>query len=213
MIDRERLSIYLNSIEKDNSDLLNLIEKEAISSYVPIIRKDMQYLLRTLLTMNRPKKILEVGTAVGFSAILMGSYTDNDCKITTIENYDKRIPIARDNIKRAGMEDRITLIEGDAQDVLKEIDDTFDFVFMDAAKGQYINFLPDIQRLTESGSVIVTDNVLQDGDILESHFIVDRRNRTIHKRIRDYLYELCQDERYDTTILSVGDGVALTVVR
>lgn len=213
MIDRERLSIYLNSIEKDNSDLLNLIEKEAISSYVPIIRKDMQYLLRTLLTMNRPKKILEVGTAVGFSAILMGEFTDNDCKITTIENYDKRIPIARDNIKRAGMEDRITLIEGDAQDVLKEIDDTFDFVFMDAAKGQYINFLPDIQRLTESGSVIVTDNVLQDGDILESHFIVDRRNRTIHKRIRDYLYELCQDERYDTTILSVGDGVALTVVR
>ena len=213
MIDSERLSIYLNSIERDNSKLLNTIEKEAISSYVPIIRKDMQYLLRTLLTMNRPKKILEVGTAIGFSAILMGESTDNDCMITTIENYDKRIPIARDNIKRAGMGDRITLIEGDAQDVLKEIDDTFDFVFMDAAKGQYINFLPDIERLTESGSVIVTDNVLQDGDILESHFIVDRRNRTIHKRIRDYLYELCQDERYDTTILSVGDGVALTVVR
>ncbi|MBQ9391289.1 MAG: O-methyltransferase [Lachnospiraceae bacterium] len=213
MIDSERLSIYLNSIERDNTELLNLIEKEAIASYVPIIRKDMQYLLRTLLTMNRPKKILEVGTAIGFSAILMGEFTDNDCTITTIENYDKRIPIARENIKRAGMEDRITLIEGDAQDVLKEIDDTFDFVFMDAAKGQYINFLPDIKRLTESGSVIVTDNVLQDGDILESHFIVDRRNRTIHKRIRDYLYELCQDERYDTTILSVGDGVALTVVR
>lgn len=213
MIDSERLSIYLNSIERDNTELLNLIEKEAIASYVPIIRKDMQYLLRTLLTMNRPKKILEVGTAIGFSAILMGEFTDNDCTIITIENYDKRIPIARENIKRAGMEDRITLIEGDAQDVLKEIDDTFDFVFMDAAKGQYINFLPDIKRLTESGAVIVTDNVLQDGDILESHFIVDRRNRTIHKRIRDYLYELCQDERYDTTILSVGDGVALTVVR
>ncbi len=213
MIDSERLSIYLNSIERDNTELLNLIEKEAIASYVPIIRKDMQYLLRTLLTMNRPKKILEVGTAIGFSAILMGEFTDNDCTITTIENYNKRIPIARENIKRAGMEDRITLIEGDAQDVLKEIDDTFDFVFMDAAKGQYINFLPDIKRLTDSGSVIVTDNVLQDGDILESHFIVDRRNRTIHKRIRDYLYELCQDERYDTTILSVGDGVALTVVR
>ena len=148
MIDSERLSIYLNSIERDNTELLNAIEKEAISSYVPIIRKDMQYLLRTLLTMNRPKKILEVGTAIGFSAILMGEFTDSDCMITTIENYDKRIPIARDNIKRAGMEDRITLIEGDAQDVLKEIDDTFDFVFMDAAKGQYINFLPDIERLT-----------------------------------------------------------------
>ena len=213
MIDNERLSVYLNSIEKDNTDLLNSIEKEAIESYVPIIRKDMQYFLRTLLSMNKPTNILEVGTAIGFSAILMGTYTDDNCKITTIEKYEKRIPIARENFKRANMQERITLLEGDAKDVLKSIDDTFDFVFMDAAKGQYIAFWPDIRRLTKAGSVIVTDNVLQDGDILESHFIVDRRNRTIHKRIREYLYELCQDEKYDTTILSVGDGIALTVVR
>ena len=213
MIDNDRLSVYLNSIEKDNSDILNKIEKEAIDSFVPIIRKDMQYFLRTLLTIKSPENILEVGTAIGFSAILMAQATGEDTKITTIENYEKRIPIARDNFIRANVDNKVTLIEGDAKDILPALNDTYDFVFMDAAKGQYINFWQEIKRLTKSGSVIVTDNVLQDGDILESHFIVDRRNRTIHKRIREYLYELCQDENYDTTILSVGDGVALTVVK
>lgn len=213
MVDNDRLSVYLNSIERGNDKLLNTIEEEAIDTFVPIIRKDMQYLMRTLLTMNKPKRILEVGTAIGFSTILMAYNTDDDCTITTIENYDKRIPIARDNFVRANVSDRVSLIEGDAKDILPTLEGVYDFVFMDAAKGQYVNFWPQIKRLTSAGSVIVTDNVLQDGDILESHYIVDRRNRTIHKRIREYLYELCQDEDYDTTILSVGDGVALTVVK
>lgn len=213
MVDNDRLSVYLNSIEKGNGKLLDTIEAEAIDTFVPIIRKDMQYLMRTLLAMNKPKRVLEVGTAIGFSAILMAYNTSDDCAITTIENYEKRIPIARENFNRAGVADRVTLLEGDAKDILPTLTGVYDFVFMDAAKGQYINFWPEIKRLTSPGSVIVTDNVLQDGDILESHFIVDRRNRTIHKRIREYLYELCQDEDYDTTILSVGDGVALTVVK
>lgn len=213
MVDNDRLSVYLNSIERGNGKLLDEIEAEAIDTFVPIIRKDMQFFIRTLLSMHRPRRILEVGTAIGFSSILMALYTSDDCTITTIENYEKRIPIARDNFDRANVSNRITLIEGDAKDILPTLEDTYDFVFMDAAKGQYINFWPQIKRLTSSGSVIVTDNVLQDGDILESHYIVDRRNRTIHKRIREYLYELCQDEDYDTTILSVGDGVAFTVVK
>lgn len=213
MVDNDRLSVYLNSIERGNGKLLDEIEAEAIDTFVPIIRKDMQFFIRTLLSMHRPRRILEVGTAIGFSSILMALYTSDDCTITTIENYEKRIPIARDNFDRANVSNRITLIEGDAKDILPTLEGTYDFVFMDAAKGQYINFWPQIKRLTSSGSVIVTDNVLQDGDILESHYIVDRRNRTIHKRIREYLYELCQDEDYDTTILSVGDGVAFTVVK
>ena len=213
MVDNDRLSVYLNSIERGNGKLLDEIEAEAIDTFVPIIRKDMQFFIRTLLSMHRPRRILEVGTAIGFSSILMALYTSDDCTITTIENYEKRIPIARDNFDRANVSNRITLIEGDAKDILPTLEGTYDFVFMDAAKGQYINFWPQIKRLTSSGSVIVTDNVLQDGDILESHYIVDRRNRTIHKRIREYLYELCQDENYDTTILSVGDGVAFTVVK
>lgn len=213
MVDNDRLSVYLNSIERGNGKLLDEIEAEAIDTFVPIIRKDMQFFIRTLLSMRKPHRILEVGTAIGFSSILMALYTSDDCTITTIENYEKRIPIARDNFDRANVSNRITLIEGDAKDILPTLEGAYDFVFMDAAKGQYINFWPQIKRLTSSGSVIVTDNVLQDGDILESHYIVDRRNRTIHKRIREYLYELCQDEDYNTTILSVGDGVAFTVVK
>ena len=213
MIDIDRLGIYLNSIEKPFSGMLDEIERDALEMSVPIIRKDMQYLMRTLLSMKRPHKLLEVGSGVGFSAILMAEVLYGKCDITTIENYEPRISVARENFIKSGYGDKITLLEGDAQDILPTLDKTFDFVFMDAAKGQYINFWADIKRLTASGSVIVTDNVMQDGDILESHFAVKRRNRTIHKRMREYLYELCQDDMYDTTILPVGDGVAVTVVR
>lgn len=213
MVIDERLNVYLNSLKNDNTKILNEIEKEALDSYVPIIRKDMQQFLRVMLQMNKPRNILEVGTAVGFSSILMAEYTPCDSKITTIENYEKRIPIARQNFQRANYADKIKLLEGDAKDVLKSLDDKFDFVFMDAAKGQYINFWPEICRLTKSGSIIITDNVLQDGEILESHFIVKRRNRTIHKRMREYLYEISHDERYETTIIPVGDGVSVTVVK
>lgn len=213
MVIDERLNVYLNSLKNDNTKILNEIEKEALDSYVPIIRKDMQQFLRVMLQMNKPRNILEVGTAVGFSSILMAEYTPCDSKITTIENYEKRIPIARQNFQRANYADKIKLLEGDAKDVLKSLDDKFDFVFMDAAKGQYINFWPEICRLTKSGSIIITDNVLQDGEILESHFIVKRRNRTIHKRMREYLYEISHDDRYETTIIPVGDGVSVTVVK
>ena len=110
-----------------------------------------------------------------------------------------------------GFENRITLIEGDATEVLPTLEGPFDFVFMDAAKGQYINFWPEIKRLTKDGGIIVTDNVLQDGDIIESRYAITRRNRTIHKRMRDYLYELTHDKGYTTTILPLGDGVSISV--
>ncbi len=210
MIDNDRLGIYLSSIEKDNGEVLSEIEKEALDTFVPIIRKDMQYFLRTILAMIRPKNILEIGSGVGFSAILMAENTESDCMITTIENYEPRFEVAKNNFKKAKVESRITFLEGDAEDILTTLSGKYDFVFVDAAKGQYINYWPEVKRLTEPGAVIVTDNVLQDGDILESHFVVERRNRTIYKRIREYLYELCHDENYETTILSVGDGVALT---
>ena len=131
-----------------------------------------------LLMIQKPMCILEVGTAVGFSALLMSEAAPEGCRITTIENYEKRIPIARENFRRAGKEEQITLIEGDAMDVLKTLEDTFDFIFMDAAKGQYINWLPDVMRLMKNGGVLISDNVLQEGDIIESHYLVERRNRT-----------------------------------
>ncbi len=211
MIVDERYTTYLNSLYPELSPVLREIRKEAIEQLVPIIRPETANLLQTLIKMNAPKNILEVGAAVGFSASLMAETAGSDAKIITIENYKPRIPIANANIKRAGFDNQITLLEGDATDILPTLDGPFDFVFMDAAKGQYINFWPEIKRLTKDGGVIVTDNVLQDGDIIESRFAINRRNRTIHKRMRDYLYELTHDKDYYTTILPLGDGVSISV--
>lgn len=211
MIVNERLTAYINSLERGNTHVLEEIEKEALKDYVPIIRKETQTLLKVLLQMNNPKNILEIGTAVGFSSILMGTYSNPECKITTIEKYEKRIPIAKANFKKADMADRITLLEGDALEILSNLEDEFDFIFMDAAKGQYINFLPDANRLLKTGGVLVSDNVLQDGDIVESKYAVNRRNRTIHSRMREYLYEITHSDEFRTTVLPIGDGVTISV--
>lgn len=210
MIVDERMVTYINSLDKGNTDILDQIEREALDSYVPIIRKEMQSFLKLLLAMQKPKRILEVGAAVGFSSILMAQYGPKDCKIVTIENYDKRIPIARTNFERAGVTDTITLLEGDAADILPQLTEPFDFIFMDAAKGQYIHFMPEVLRLLKTGGVLVSDNVLQDGDIIESHFIVERRNRTIYKRMREYLYELTHSEELTTAVLPIGDGITVS---
>ena len=211
MIVDQRLVTYINSLDKGNTPFLNELEMKALRDYVPIIRRETQSLLKMLLQLKRPSRILEVGTAVGFSALLMYTYGPEDCQITTIENYEKRIPIARENFRKAGAEKQITLLEGDAQEVLKTLKEPYDFIFMDAAKGQYIRFFPEILRLLEAGGLLVSDNVLQGGDIIESHFAVERRNRTIYKRMREYLSVLKNSEELETAILPLGDGVALSV--
>ena len=211
MIVDERIVTFINSLETENSEILEAVEQEALSTYVPIIRKEMQSFLKVLLMIQKPMCILEVGTAVGFSALLMSEAAPEGCRITTIENYEKRIPIARENFRRAGKEEQITLIEGDAMDVLKTLEGSFDFIFMDAAKGQYIRYMPQVLRLLRPGGTLVTDNVLQDGDIIESRFAVERRNRTIHSRMREYLYELKHHELLTTSIIPLGDGVAVSV--
>ena len=129
MIVDERMVTFIHSLETENSEILETIEKEALDTYVPIIRKEMQSFLKVLLQIKKPMRILEVGTAVGFSALLMSEYVSEDCKITTIEKYEKRIPIARENFKRAGKEEQITLLEGDALEILKSLDETYDFIF------------------------------------------------------------------------------------
>ncbi len=213
MIVDELIVTFINSMETENSEILEAIEREALDTNVPIIRKEMQSFLKVLLSVQKPMCVLEVGTAVGFSALLMSEYLPDGGTITTIENYKKRIPIARENFKRAGKESMITLLEGDAQDVLKTLYREYDFIFMDAAKGQYIHFLPDVLRLLKSGGLLVSDNVMQDGTIMESRFGVERRDRTIHARMREYLYELKHHEKLITSIIPLGDGVALSVKR
>ena len=241
MIIDERMVAFINSFDKGNTPFLNEIEKYALETEVPIVRKEMQNFMKFLLAFHKPMRILEVGTAIGFSALLMNEYAPKGCHITTIEKYEKRIPLAVENFRRAGKFDEegsviqtvgegrfsaeenvacvsnqdgsITLIEGDALEVLASLEGTYDLIFMDAAKGQYINFLPDILRLLPEGGLLLSDNVLQDGDVLQSRFAVTRRNRTIHARMRDYLYTLTHHDQLATTILPVGDGITMSVKR
>lgn len=211
MFTENRTTAFINSLDRGNTKLLNQIEKEAKRDRVPIIRQEMQSFLKVLLAAVKPRAILEVGTAVGFSALLMCEYGGPDLKLTTIEKYEKRIPVAKANFKRAGREDQITLLEGDAAELLKELSGSYDLIFMDAAKGQYIHFLPEVLRLLAPGGILLSDNVLQDGDIIESRFAVERRDRTIHSRMREYLYTLTHHPQLVTTVLPLGDGVTVSV--
>lgn len=211
MIVEERITSFINSMNKDDEGIVGVIEREAIEQEVPIIRKETKEWIKTMLCIKKPRAVLEVGTAVGFSAIYMSQYLPKASHITTIEKWEPRIKQAKINFKRAAVEERITLLEGDAADILKDLDGSFDFIFMDAAKGQYIHFLPDVIRLLAKDGILISDNVLQDGEMLDSKYVVDRRNRTIHTRMREYLYELKKSEVLETSIIPLGDGVALSV--
>ena len=211
MITENRLTAYINSLDQGDGELIEQIAETAVKNRVPIIRRETAALLKTMVTLVSPARILEVGTAVGYSALLMASVMPENCRITTIEKYEKRITEAKENFRLAGMEEKITLLEGDAGEILAGLSGSFDFIFMDAAKGQYINWLPDILRLLRDGGLLMSDNVLQDGTIMESRYAVERRDRTIHERMREYLYTLKHMDEFETSILPVGDGVALSV--
>ncbi len=213
MIIDERLTAYIDSLDRGNTPFLNEIEKYALENEVPVIRKSTQSLLKFLLVCVKPECILEIGTAIGFSALLMREYGPEHCRITTIEKDEKRILLARKNFSRAENGADITLLEGDAAEILKGLKGRWPLIFMDAAKGQYLHFLPDVLRLMAPGGLLVSDNVLQDGDVIQSRYAVTRRNRTIHARMREYLYELKHLPELETVILPVGDGVALSVMR
>ena len=204
MIVDERIVTYMHSLEKPNNNVLEEIEQQAHIDGVPIIRKEMESFLRVMLTITKPKRILELGTAVGYSAILMSEAIEKDASIITIENYEKRIVQARDNFKKADKEDVMEIMPGLEGD-------SFDFVFMDAAKAQYIHFLPEVMRLMKKGAVLITDNVLQEGDIIQSKYVVRRRDRTIHKRMREYLEVVKNHPELETTIVPIGDGITISV--
>ena len=211
MIVDNRITEYLHSLETSRGELLDTIEKKAIEDGVPIIRSETAALLRSLTAALRPENILEIGTAVGYSALQMCQVMPANCHITTIEKYEKRIPEAKENFRKAGEESRITFLEGDADMWLKELKGKqFDLVFMDAAKGQYLNWLPLLLDLMPVGAVLISDNVLQDGDVVQSRFAVQRRNRTIHSRMREYLYKLKHMEEFETAVIPIGDGVTIS---
>lgn len=213
MIEDERISAYIHSLDTELPPKLQIIEREALADEVPIIKKPTQTLLRFLLKAHKPKKILEVGCAVGFSALLMSEDMSDDGHITTIEKVQSRIAKAKENFTFAEKNQKITLLEGDAADLLKELvakKEQYDMIFMDAAKGQYLHFFEDIMMLLKKDGLLVSDNVLQDGDIVQSRYAIVKRNRTIHSRMRDYLYLLTHHEDLRTVILPLGDGVTLS---
>ena len=211
MIVDNRITEYLHSLEKSRGELLDTIEKKAVEEGVPIIRSETAALLRSLTAALRPENILEIGTAVGYSALQMCQVMTLNCHITTIEKYEKRIPEAKENFKKPGKKAALLFLEGDADMWLKELKGKqFDLVFMDAAKGQYLNWLPLLLDLMPVGAVLISDNVLQDGDVVQSRFAVQRRNRTIHSRMREYLYELKNMEEFETAVIPIGDGVTIS---
>ena len=207
----ERITAYINSLDRGNSEFLNQLRRQAVSQGIPIIRQEAEHLLKMLVRLKQPQQILEVGTAVGYSALLMSEAMPQGCRITTIEKYKKRIPAAQENFRLAEKEDVITLLEGDAMEILGHLKENYDLIFMDAAKGQYIHFLPLVMQILSVGGVLISDNVLQDGEVIESRYCVARRNRTIHTRMRAYLYELTHREDLETSILPIGDGITVSV--
>jgi predicted O-methyltransferase YrrM len=214
MIVDERITDYIASLDEELPEYLKELEKHAIETETPIIRKDAESFLRALIEMKQPKEILEIGTAIGFSASLMAEYMPVDCHITTIEKVEMRLKEARENLKKIKRAEDVTLIEEDALTALKKLREEgrqFDFVFLDAAKGQYHAFLQDILPMMPAGAVLLTDNVLQEGSLIESKYVIERRDRTIHMRMREFLYEIKHDERLVTSIVCVGDGMALSV--
>ncbi len=215
MIADERITAYINSLGSELTPELLALEKEALEKHVPIIKKETQGILRFLLELQQPKRILEVGTAIGFSALFMSEYSNKDCKITTIEKVPMRLAEAEKNLAgdRYPHKDKIMLIKGEGLEVLRALagqEETYDFIFLDAAKAQYMSFLPELMKLLPDRGMLVTDNVLQDGTVINSRYSITRRDRTIHSRMREYLYSITHMKELSTVILPVGDGITVS---
>lgn len=211
MITNPKVLEYLDIISPVNSKVIEEIRVEAKRNYIPIIKRDTENFLKFVLKMQNPGSILEIGCAVGYSAAVMLENSDAD--IVTVEKMPERVEEAKRNIKYADFESRASILEGDAGEILKSLADKgekFDFIFMDAAKAQYITWLPVVKKLLKESGMIFSDNCLQEGDLAESSFAIRKRDKTIHKRMREYIYLLLHDETLESWIFSIGDGVLLS---
>ena len=199
---------YLENLQPFCAGELGQLQKTSYEKEVPIIPKDVVQFLGVVLSIIKPKKILEIGMAVGFSASYMTGFLQEGGHLTTIDRFDVMIKQAKENFKRLGVEDKVTILEGNANDILPTLDEQYDFIFMDAAKGQYIQILPDVLRLLKKGGVIIADDILQEGRVAQAYEEVPKRQRTIHKRMNEFLNEITNNPKLKSSILTIGDGVA-----
>lgn len=214
MIDLDRVSIFLNSLETDDPVWIRQIEQYGRKEKIPLVRRETAALLLFMLRAVKAERVLEIGTAIGYSALLMAAGCGTLKQITTIEIRPEHAAMAEKNFAEAkarGIKTVFELLEGDAACLLPKLSGPYDLIFLDAAKGQYTGWLPELKRLLKTGGVLFADNVLQDGTILDSRFLVERRDRTIHSRIREFLYQLKHDPELTTSIVPVGDGAALSL--
>lgn len=200
---------FVRSSLPPNDGFLLSLEDYAHKNSVPIVQKEVAAFLRLVCMLHKPKKILEIGTAIGYSSILMLKALDSDATITTIERNEEMAQIARKNIQAAGFEGRIDVLSADAEVLLSALDDEYDMVFMDGAKAHYIYFLPECIRLLRTGGLLVADNILYGGMVASRELLI-RRKITIVKRLKKYISAICNDNRLETSILSIGDGVSLS---
>ncbi len=204
------INSYLSKILKYSDPLLNEMEEYAAKNHIPIVQPESARILSVICNISKPKRILEVGTAIGYSSIILSNSMHKNGIIDTIELDEDMAERAREYIVRAGLDRKIRILQGDAAEVLQCLSTPYDFIFLDAAKGQYIEFLPFCLRLLNPGGVFVTDNVLYKGMVAKDG-IVKHKHRTIIVNLREYLQSLCQNPDLNTSIVPVGDGIAICV--
>ena len=203
---------YLRELIPGNTGILGDLESFALEYKVPIVQKETAKFLELMITMNRPKKILELGTAIGYSAILMNQASGGLSEITTIERDEKMIELAKANIEKYGLQNKITVLQGDCLEILENLHEEYDMIFMDAGKGHYNHFLPHCLRLLKKEGVLIADNVLFRG-MVASKELVKRRKITIVKRMKSYLELVSNNEELITSVIPMGDGISVTVRR
>ena len=208
-INEEYIEDYIRSIMPEQPSFLKDLERYGEENHIPIIEREVAQLLKVLLKIHRPKKILEIGTAIGYSALVMASSTHRDSNIVTIERRLDMVELAKKNIENTEYKERIKIFYGEAEEILPKINEKFDFIFLDAAKGQYLDFFNHCANLLEDKGLIVSDNVLFKGMVATDKLVI-RRKKTIVKRLREYLKYISNLEGYESCVIPIGDGVALT---
>lgn len=194
-----------------NKEELQKIKEKALLEHIPIIMDDTLEVIQKILIEKKPNRILEIGTAVGYSAMCFSEFLNEHGKIDTIERDLERIKEARENIKNVGVEDKINIYEGDAVEILPTLNQNYDIVFIDAAKGKYPFFLEQAVRMINKNGIIIADNVLYKGYVMSDYN--KHKQRTAVRNLREYIKEITENEIFETEILEVGDGLAISKLK